>query len=455
MLQRGSKLGRLLGLTLLVGSAAAAAEQRTLQESAAPGRVLRTDARLVVSGSLQTPVADGKAAALKLDVSGGLTWTERRLEAEGKDSERFRAVRRYKSASARIQVADQVTRASLREPLRLIVAQGIAEGVRPHSPLGPLTADEVELLRTPADPLFFPALLPDEPVDVDETWNPPSWLLPALTGVEAVEKSSFKCRAARFDPGTTRVEFEGQIRGGILGAATAITVIGHYLFDDARQCITHCTWKQVEKRSAGAIAPAVDVVAELTVQRAPLEEGSGLDEDDLKGIPLDDEPGRLLLELPLPDLGVQLVHERRWHLFFQNERSCILRMMQQGALIAQCNLNRLPAAEPGKHVSPEQFKKDIESALGADFRKIVSDEELPTKDGRFVYRVLVEGVVTRTPTGGGDAQTLPMIWIYYLMAAPDGQQVVLLFSVEPLLLEKLQPHDLNLSGSLIFLPRKP
>jgi len=125
--------------------------------------------------------------------------------------------------------------------------------------------------------------------------------------------------------------------------------------------------------------------------------------------------------------------------------------LDKGSLIAQCNITPIAPAAPGKHVDENQFQIDVQRALGADFRKIVQAEPIATKDKTFVYRVTAIGE-TRQPLPDGEAEITPMQWIYYLVASPGGEQVVLVFTVEAQLSERLGTQDVGMAASLEFLP---
>ena len=50
---------------------------------------------------------------------------------------------------------------------------------------------------------------------------------------------------------------------------------------------------------------------------------------------------------------------------------------------------------------------------------------------------------------------IPVSWIYYLIANADGRQMVLVFTVENTLIERLQNRDVNLAFGIDFVPKSP
>lgn len=456
-IQRSSRLGlphalRLSGaiaLLLLLIPGLARAERVELDEPVTDPRVFHVEGRLEVTGQLQTPTKDGKAVALKLTVNANWNYYERRLPGLGRDAEAFRSVRKYNEAAAKIQVAEQTSNPRLRPAQSLIVAEGRREGIRYFSPSGPLTSTEQDLLDTEADSLAALALLPDDPVDVGDEWKPREWVLQFLVGVEAVEKTSLKCRLESIKDGLASVIIEGEIVGGILGSATEIKVSGHYTFDVGRHYLSRLELTLAEKRSVGAVSPGTDVTARVHIERVP-EDFPGLSEKSLAEVPLEPNQASLLLSFEPPGLGARCYYDRNWHLFHSGRNISVLRLLDKGSLIAQCNISPLDPAEPGKHMPEEQFKRDVERALGKDFRQILQADVVPTDGKQFIYRVTAAGE-TRQETKDGQATITPIQWMYYLVASPTGQQVVLAFTVEAQLLDRLGTQDLALASSIEFL----
>jgi hypothetical protein len=135
-----------------------------------------------------------------------------------------------------------------------------------------------------------------------------------------------------------------------------------------------------------------------------------------------------------------LTHDRDWHVFQQNRQIAVLRLIEQGSLVAQCNLTPIRPAAAGEHVSPEQFQDDIRTSLGPQFKSLEKAEPIPTGDGRFLFRVAVIG----------EANKAPITWIYYLCAAPSGSQTSCVFAIDSTLRKRLGDRDLEMMKSLKF-----
>ena len=89
----------------------------------------------------------------------------------------------------------------------------------------------------------------------------------------------------------------------------------------------------------------------------------------------------------------------------------VLKRVERGRLVAQCNLAAGPNAGRGRHQDPDQFRDDVRKGLGPRFGQFLGVGEVDGDPaGGFRYKVGVQG-------RQGD---LGVVWYYYLIAGPDG-----------------------------------
>jgi hypothetical protein len=430
-------------LTLALIPVGSWAEDVVVAESSDDSRVYSVRCRLKVEGEIQTATTTTPAPTaekLKLDVDGKLSFTERRLPRGGQGPLALRSLRFYEVAEADIDVAGRRSTKRLAEGLRTIVAEGQVDGVRCWSTGGRMTNDAVDLLQTPGDNLALLGLLPTSTVESGSEWQPDKWVLPLLTGVEAVSKTQFKCRVESIDENFVIIRFDGQIEGAILGALTKIALNGQLAWDRKKGHIRQAKVTQVEERAVGAVSPGMKVTATMYVDRQVSSVSGPLTRETIEAIPINAEPKHLALTFDSP-WNLQFAFGRNWHIFHQTQDVAVLRLMEAGSLVAQCNVSKVPSAAPGQHTPEQQFVADIQTALGSQLQKIVSADPVESEDGYWAYRVVA----------AGQARNLPMTWYYYLCAAPDGRQAAFVFSVESRLVEKLAGRDQQIVSGLRFL----
>ncbi|MCH9007895.1 hypothetical protein IIA29_07795 [candidate division KSB1 bacterium] len=107
----------------------------------------------------------------------------------------------------------------------------------------------------------------------------------------------------------------------------------------------------------------------------------------------------------------------------------VLRMVDRGELLAQCNLSALPKVK--KPVTLAEFQRDVERSLGNNFGRFVSAAQNVNESGYAVFRVVVRGTVSQ----------LPIQWIYYLVQDRRGHRVSLAFTLEQSLRERFAEAD--------------
>lgn len=441
-----------LGVLSTFGSRLSAVERFELKESLDEARTFKVTMGLDVSGKLHAPPDPKKP--LPLSVEAHFEFEERRLAGTGREAQSLRSLRNYDQASATIHAGDQESSQLLRNTLSLVVVAGKVDGMDLFAPAGPLTYGELELLRTPGDPLAILGLLPEGEVEIAETWQPADWVPALLTGVEAAEKSVLTCKLESADKSAARVTFEGEITGLILGAPAHVKLSGNFVYDFTQKGITQISLTQTEKRSIGAVAPGLDVTAKVSVTREVAAKPKRLTEKLVAEAPLEANDASRLLMFDAPAWNVRFYHDRVWHLFHQNTEVAILRMLDAGRPIAQCNIKKLPDTSPGEHVAEDDFRADVQKTLGKNFQEFVQSEKIKVRDELYVYRVIAVGAVERQ-NDKGEAVVSPMQWIYYLVANSDGRQLAFVFTVDPKLADDLKNRDLSIVGGLEFQKSRP
>ena len=120
----------------------------------------------------------------------------------------------------------------------------------------------------------------------------------------------------------------------------------------------------------------------------------------------------------------------------------VLKRVERGRLVAQCNLAAGPNAGRGRHQDPAQFRDDVRKGLGARFGQFLGAGEVDGDPaGGFRYKVGVQG-------RQGD---LGVIWYYYLIAGPEGDQVLATFTLAETQAPAFGDQDEALIGSLRWL----
>jgi len=414
-----------------------------LQSSREPGHVDRVAVVLEVGGDVIGKV-EGKIERAKMSVACNLGYAEKTLEVPDDDDGRWKAVRYYDQAAAVVKVDEDGVSLTLSPRRQLIEAEIDGEQVTLFCPLGPLTRDELELIDVQGNSLLLDRFLPRQPVAVGDTWKHSDELMAALLGLERVGRAEVRSTLSEVTDTVARFDMAGRVEGAIYGVTTEIDVKAKYRFDRRRRRIDWFTMLVEEKRNASPVADGVDAVARLKVQIEPSGGVPELADAALKQLPSGSTAALTQLAYTSAEGGWRFTYDRRWHVYRDSARLAVLRMMDRGELIAQCNVSSLPKLPTGKSVSLSQFQEEVQKALGESFEEFAKVDQWEESSGHRVYQVNVRGKVSE----------MPIQWNYYLVVDGQGRRVVFAFTFESGLADRFQQADRKLLRSLRFLDAK-
>ncbi len=428
-----------IGGFLLMASASAWSEDKyKLEEPVDDVRIFGVGTRITYTGKVRFP----KDVLLAQTMTAVLSYRERRLLGPGGEAESFRSVREYETAEAEIVVDGNKSAPHLPSGLKLIVAQGRPEGVELYGLNGLLTADELNLIRSPADSLALIALLPSKEVEVGEKWTVPNWAFQMLTALDAVIKGELVCTLDSVDKGIARIKMSGALDGAVDGATTEVKVTGFFTYNLEKKYIAESDFVQSENRAIGPIGPGLNISARIRILRQPGTSPGKLADTKIIEAAVNESPASakfLRFESPW---NISIQHARNWHVYKAEETIAIFRLLEEGNLIAQCDMASITPAKPGGHLAEQIYLSDIRQSLGDRLKSMTNGEVIPSSDHKFIYKVTAEGAVDQ----------LQVMWVFYLVADPSGRQASLMFTVDPSLAEKLAKYDRDFVESLKFGP---
>ena len=449
-LTRGLVLSGLASLCLWPLDAIAAI---TLHEPDGSDRVVQVSVSVTTTGSVFTAGGMEKIQKLPIEAQARFLFRERRLPSGGRDAHSLRAAREFEIAELQTTISGLQSQQSLPENNKLIVSSGATTGVWVYCPTGMLSRETMDLLELPGEPLALQALLPLEAVEIGGKWSPNSWAIQMLATVEAVQKSEMSCVLTSVKENMATIELEGNVLGQRYGANTDVKIAGQMTFDLKTELIVSAKLTYNIKANIGTVSPGIDARVETVVTRKITPTPGVLTDALLETLPISPPRGVEMLAFDADPWKVQLLHDRNWHLFqavFEGSSPAVIfRLMENGSLICQSNVEKLPTAPAGQHTLLDQFEEDIKNRLGKRFKSLQPREKIPSDNGQIIYRVVAEGQTTLAGEKG--AVDVPMQWNYYLLAAPSGQQLSFVFAIEPQLVEQLQDRDVEMVKSVRFL----
>ena len=303
---------------------------------------------------------------------------------------------------------------------------------------GALTREELDLVRNQGDSALLPLLLPVEPVEIGDNWLVSRQLVTALLTLDQVDESTVQGTLGGVDESIAVVTLAGRVRGRVESVVTEITLRGRLHVNLRLQRVEHLELEIKEKRAIGRAEPGLDVTASLSMSCRPLQGAFQLPADLLARSADRPTASDALLEFESPHADYRLLHDPRWHV--TSDRPLVLmRYIDQGKLLAQCNVARLPT-QSQLPATLQQFQRDVQQSLGDSLDGLVEASEETTPSKMRVMRVVATGV----------SGQLPVEWIYYHIQDSQGRRVAMSFSVPTVSSEEFGQADRTLVATLIF-----
>lgn len=411
----------------------------SVNQSANDSRLVR--AVVEVTGDLKLNEDGKKVSKLPFRVRGDLQYSERTIDQT--PTER-RDVRYYQTAEAHIRVGEGSLNSGLSDTRRLVLAHATGSRHTIFSPQGAFTRDEFDLINIQGSTALTHLLPPAEPVAIDSEWRHDDKFVAAFLSLDAIAQSDVKSTLRNIEDHIAIIDMSGKVSGAVDGVSSDIVLKAKYNVDLKQHAVTWLAMSIREQRAIGHATPGFDVTARIRVAASNEETPPELTADALAGLPLEVSDGATLISLPSPAGGFSLLHARQWQVMVDRADMTILRMIEQGDLIAQCNVTSLPDLDRGKRVPLDAFRADVQKALGKNFGEFVEASQRTNDRGLRVLRAVVSGV----------ASELPIQWIYYHLSDSDGRQAAIVFTMDSKVVEKFAGGDDALVSSFEFAERR-
>lgn len=414
------------------------AETYQFRPAQSPGWHQQVKVIVEVEGNLKLNPDGSDVKHLPLKVTADLQYVERTLAA-GSALASSRTVRNYSQATASIKLRETEITNTLRDDRRLIASDSGEKQSTAFSPLGPLTRDELDLIDVPASGLAVAALLPQRALPVNQSWQIPDWAAARLLGLEAVNQHDLTGKLTDVKDNIAMIELAGKVVGAVGGVSSEIELKGKLNFDLKQRAVTWLVLGFTENRAVGHAQPGFSVATKVRMVAAPIAPTKDLADASLARLPLTATSATTLIDFTAGSAGYQLTHDRRWGVMSDRHDVTILRFIDRGDLVAQCNISRLPQLGKGEQLALEAFQDDVKKTLGKNFGQIVEASQEALGDIRLL-RVVVSGT----------ASELPIQWMYYHLSDDAGNRLAFVFTIEGSLAPKYAQIDRELVAGLRF-----
>jgi hypothetical protein len=433
---------RILASLVVLSSGAVAAQGQTylLKEGPLHSSYAHLKFHMDFAGELRI-TEKGKVTPIKQTAAADHDFHERVLDTEG-GTRISKVARAYQAARAEITSGSQTSRRTLRQEQRsLIVAQCYDGQALTFCPKGELTCEELELLQH-FDTLCLPSLLPGKEVALGDTWKVANAAAQALCGFDGLVSHDLVCKLESVKDNLATISLGGTAAGIELGASVKLKVIATVRFDLEAHRVVAVEWKQQDERDQGPVSPALAATVTVSLERTPEKEWTELNDLILTVVPQERNPAMTRLYYEDAKGRFTLRHARDWHLVARTDQHLVLRLLDQGDFVAQMTLTWWRKAEAGQHMTPEDFKDAMADVPGWEQSDVLKEEcrEMKTDKGYWAYRLAATGKLNGLET----------LQYFYLIASPQGEQVVATFTLAPNRTTKLGTRDLDLVHGIVL-----
>lgn len=402
-------------------------------------RAQRVRVAVEVAGQMKMNPTGKELKYLPMSVTADLNFSQRRLPGL-KDSAAVRLVRQYHTAETKFNLKNNEFGQALRDDRRLIVLQTEGDEGTFFSPLGPLTREELELVDVPGTGVLPELLLPGKELSVGETWEVPTAAVVRLLSLDAVHKHDVVGKFDEVRDGIVILSLEGKATGAIGGVSSEVNLKAKLNIDPKEQLLTWLAISLNENRAIGHAQPGYEVTTRIRILTALGEAAPEISETSLENLPLVAETGETLIAFRSEKGGFELAHDRRWRVMSEKYDSAVLRLIDRGELVSQCNISKLKNFAKGENLTLEVFQEDVKAALEKQKGQIAEASQNTTDDGILVQKLLVTGT----------AAELPIQWTYYHLSDSEGRRASLVFTIDAKLVERYGHIDQELISAFRF-----
>jgi hypothetical protein len=417
----------------------ALAQPVNLAEKSQPGDVAKFTLELDLKGNLLV-VQDKEKQPIPIAAKARHVFDERVISVT--DGLPVISARNYGEAVASVVIVSEKNDRSLPADRKLILVRRNPDSLLCLAPAGPLTRNDLDLVTEHFNPQCLPGLLPGKAVNVGDTWQLSENATQASCLFDSVIKTQLTGKLLSAKDGVAIFTIEGTAEGIENGAKVTLSVNATGSFDTAAGRISSLTWKQKDDREQGVVNPASQVEVTVTLKREGLAElPKELSDEALAKVPVNGVPTTQTdIRYTDPKARYTMVHSREWHITGQTDTHLVLRLLDHGEFAAQATITIWRKAEPGKHMSAEDFKRAVSEAPGWTQSKLLGEGEVPTTTGCWLYKVSAEGKM----------ENVPVTQNFYLIAGPQGDQLVVTVAMKPDKVKVVGTRDTALVKAIEF-----
>lgn len=383
--------------------------------------------------------AEVEAERLPIQVQARLDYFERFVGS----ASNIQAVRYYDTSTANIKIDKGSTESKLDEDNRLVVTRirsNPGRKIQIASLQDSLQQSELELLQNPVDPLTFAGLLNKQEVKIGTEWSPNRDNLANFLAVDRIIRTDVRLLLKEADKKSAKVYIMGAVKAEVDDVVTEEKINGVLLIDRKQELVSSVRLKITELREPGQVAPGFDGKTKIDLKMSTCENVKQLASEALAEITKSRKIRRYLKWEP--EVGsFALNYDPSWKMIASEDEAAILRYLENGDLLAQCNIVSLASRPADQPLSLEVFRDEVVKIIRPDANaRLVDASQRQTSKGLKALQVTVYG----------EEKGIPLHWVYYNVASQDGRQVTFVFTLEKEIADRVMPAAQKMVDGFVF-----
>lgn len=325
----------LFAVIVAVGPVFGAEPAVSLVEKFDEKNVCRVDVKSSISGTISVPVGEGQLpTVVTLVGQHHFEYDERALPSE--DTAEKRLVRTYRTFEFDRTIGGQKQTAAIRPEVRRMVFLRSAEGKKaPFSPDGPLTFDEIDVLKNDLfTPTLVTGLLPADSVSPGTKWRASLSAVIDLTDLDKVEEGGLEVEYVGVITANgkkyAKLVIDGTISGSNEDGPSRQRIDGTAYFDLAASRLSYFKLNGVHELLGPDGKPTGKIEGTFTVNRDPSPKADEFTDAALKAVDLNPTDANTRLLYDNRELGLKFLHPRRWRVGVVQGRQVVLTEPQGG-----------------------------------------------------------------------------------------------------------------------------
>lgn len=366
-----------------------------------------------------------------------------RLTGTAKDPQ---AIRYFENATGNFNIEKGKVDSSVTQENRLVVARLKSvpgQRLQMASVMNVLSQSEFELIKNPADPLTYKNLLEKKNVAIGDKWKIDNDALADFLSVDRILFNETQFLLKDVARNTARIYMLGKVDATIDDVATGLKISGIFDVDLSSGLVTDVRLNMNEIREVGQVAAGFEGKTKIDIRLTKDSSCPQLSTGNLKKVT---KSRRIKQKLQWSsDAGQFAVqYDPRWRVIAAEQEAAVMRYIDDGDLMAQCDIVQLPSRPANNPLTLAGYKTEVEKIIRSDnTAKIVDAEEMTTSHGLEALKIVVKG----------EEKDVPVQWIYYHVSSEDGRRLTFVFTLEQEIASVFQPSDQRMVNGLSFFVR--